>query len=156
MYTALGCLARLHVHIRLMFIMHVCSVLFCSVLFCSVLFCSILFCSVLFCSVLFCSVLFCSVLFCSVLFCSILFYSRLCPSTAGRSTPPVLQHFPVLYYPCQYRSLLPHNVISLTTFWSSNCLTLFVCQTKGVCVTFLRLYLFRATEHVLHGKALKK
>ena len=31
-----------------------------------------------------------------------------------------LPSFSVLCYPCPYRSLLPHNVISPTTFWSSN------------------------------------
>ena len=32
-------------------------------------------------------------------------------------SPP---NFSVLCCPCPYRSLLPHNVISSTTFWSSN------------------------------------
>ena len=36
---------------------------------------------------------------------------------ALRQSPP---SFSVLCYPCPYRSLLPHNVISPTTFWSSD------------------------------------
>ena len=49
---------------------------------------------------------------------SSLFCSRLCPSIAEvalRQSPP---SFSVLCYLCPYRSLLPHNVISPTTFWS--------------------------------------
>ena len=36
---------------------------------------------------------------------------------ALRQSPP---SFSVLCYPCAYRSLLPHNAISRTTFWSSD------------------------------------
>ena len=46
----------------------------------------------------------------------VLSHSRLCPSTAGRSPPT----FFVLCCPCPYISLMPHNVISPTTFWLSS------------------------------------
>ena len=49
----------------------------------------------------------------------ILFYSMLYPSTAGSIPPPEYTTFSVLCYPCLYSSLLPHNVISPMTFWSS-------------------------------------
>ena len=133
-----------------------CSILFCSILFCSVLFCSVLFYSVLFCSVLFCSVLFCSILFCSVLFysilfypipfCTVLFYSILFYSILGcvlrlqevalHQSPPA---FSVLCYPCPYRSLLPHNVISSMMFWSSTwsyALNLPLCASNSPSVIF--------------------
>ena len=53
---------------------------------------------------------------------SILFYSILgcvlpLQEEALRQSPP---SFSVLCYPHPYRSLLPHNVISPTTFWSSD------------------------------------
>ena len=50
---------------------------------------------------------------------SVLFCSRLCLSTARNSPPPEFSNG-LLCYPCPYRSLLPHNVISSTTFWSSD------------------------------------
>ena len=68
------------------------------------------------------SILFYSILFYSVLFCSVLFYAIpgcVLPlqEVALRQSPPT---FSVLCCPCPYHSLLPHNVISTTTFWSSN------------------------------------
>ena len=58
----------------------------------------------------------------SLLFSSILLYSILdCvlpqQEVALCQSPP---SFFVSCYPCPYRSLLPHNVISPKTFWSSN------------------------------------
>ena len=53
----------------------------------------------------------------------LLFYSILgcvlpLQEVALRQSPP---SFSVLCCPCPYRSLLPHNVISPTPFWSSDC-----------------------------------
>ena len=50
---------------------------------------------------------------------SVLFYSRLCPSTVGSSPKQESSNF-ALCYPCPNLSLLPHNVISPMTFWSSD------------------------------------
>ena len=57
-----------------------------------------------------------------ILFYCVLFYSILgcvlpLQEVALRQSPP---SFSVLCCPCPYRSLLPHNVISPTTFWSSS------------------------------------
>ena len=72
------------------------------------------------------------------LFYSILFYSRLCPSIAGSSPPPDLQLlYPLLF--CPHRSLLPHNVNSPTTFWSSDwsySLYLPLCASHSPYITF--------------------
>ena len=48
-----------------------------------------------------------------------------------------LPSFSVLCYPHPYRSLLPHNVISPTTFWSSGCLTPSVCHSVLLIVHLL-------------------
>ena len=53
----------------------------------------------------------------AVLFCSILSYVLPLQEVALRQSPP---SFSVLCCPCPYRSLLPHNVISPTMFWSSD------------------------------------
>ena len=50
-----------------------------------------------------------------------------------------LPSFSVLCYPRPYRSLLPHNVISPTTFWSSDCsYTLYrpLCATNSPYIIF--------------------
>ena len=52
--------------------------------------------------------------------CSIILYTRLCPSTAGNSPRQIPPTLSVLSYPCPHRSMLSHNVISPTMFWSSN------------------------------------
>ena len=70
---------------------------------------------------------------------SVLLCSRLCPSTARsalRQSPPT---FSVLRYSCSYCSLLPHYVISPTTFWSSNwsyALYLPLCASNSPSVVF--------------------
>ena len=94
------------------------SIFFYSVLFSSLLFYSAVFYSILFYSILFYSILFYSILFYSILFYSILFYSGLCPSTAGSSSPPESSNFLCPCDPCPNRSLLSHNTISPTAFWS--------------------------------------
>ena len=48
-----------------------------------------------------------------------------------------LPSFSVLCYPHPYRSLLPHNVISPTTFWSSADLTPSVCHSVLLIVHLL-------------------
>ena len=74
-----------------------------------------------------------------VLFYSILFYSILgcvlpLQEVALRQSPP---SFSVLCYPCPYRSLLPHNVISPTPIWSSTDLAPFICQSVLLIVHLL-------------------
>ena len=92
------------------------SVLFYFVLF-YILFYSFPFCSILY-SFLFYSILLCSILlFSSLLFSSVLGCVIPLQDAALRQSPPT---FSVFCYPCLYHSLLPHNVISATKFWSSN------------------------------------
>ena len=71
----------------------------------------------------------------SVISTSVLLYSRLCPSTAGSSPPS----FSVLCYPCPYYSLLPHNILSPRTFWSSDwsyTLYLLLCASNSPSIIF--------------------
>ena len=96
------------------------------------------FYSIPFHSVLFHSVPFDSLLFYSILFSSIPFCSGLCPSTAGSSPQPESSSFlcPLL----SLSILLPHNVISPTTFWFPTDLTPFYLP---LCAIILLLFLVR-------------
>ena len=76
----------------------------------------------------------------SVLFCSVLGCVLPLLEVALSQSPPT---FSVLCYPCPYRSLLPHNVIFPTMFWSSSwsytlCLPLCASDSPSI------IFIFRA------------
>ena len=74
-----------------------------------------------------------SIVFYSILFYSILGCVRPLQEESLRQSPP---SFSVLCYPCPYRSLLPHNVISPTMLWSSYALCLPLCASNSPSIIF--------------------
>ena len=70
----------------------------------------------------------------SILFCSVLGCVLPLQEVALLQNPLT---FSVLCYPCPNRSMLPHNVISPTTLWSSTDLTRSICHSVLVIVHLL-------------------